>query len=166
MSERKLSRASHLEELGWRLIDWSTLGWSTDERFQNWSTDERFQKWSKVSTYVFLGLWVSLLSLDILAQGGGGGGGGTGGGGIGTSRAQAQQALTAGRSLLVVVRWATYIVGSIFVLWGFGTLERNGWIKIACGALMLTWELWVALVTMIASGGYDSANDLPDLRRP
>jgi len=158
MSERKLSRASHLEELGWRLIDWSTLAWSTDERFQ---------KWSKVSTYVFLGLWVSLLSLDILAQGGGGGGGGTGGGGgIGTSRAQAQQALTAGRSLLVVVRWATYIVGSIFVLWGFGTLERNGWIKIACGALMLTWELWVALVTMIASGGYDSANDLPDLRRP
>ena len=155
MSERKLSRASHLEELGWRLIDWSTLGWSTDERFQ---------KWSKVSTYVFLGLWVSLLSLDILAQGGGGGGGGTGG--IGTSRAQAQQALSAGRSLLVVIRWATYIIGAIFVLWGFGTLERNGWIKVACGGLILSWELWVALVTMIASGGYDSTNDLPDLRRP
>jgi len=152
MSERKLSRASHLEELGWRLIDWSTLGWSTDERFQ---------KWSKVSTYVFLGLWVSLLSLDILAQGGGGGTGG-----IGTSRAQAQQALSAGRSLLVVIRWATYIIGGIFVLWGFGTLERNGWIKVACGALILSWELWVALVTMIASGGYDSTNDLPDLRRP
>jgi len=30
----------------------------------------------------------------------------------------------------------------------------------------LSWELWVALVTMIASGGYDSTNDLPDLRRP
>ena len=154
MSERKLSRASHLEELGWRLIDWSTLGWSTDERFQ---------KWSKVSTYVFLGLWVSLLSLDILAQGGGGGGGT---GGIGTSRAQAQQALSAGRSLLVVIRWATYIIGGIFVLWGFATLERNGWIKVACGGLILSWELWVALVTMIASGGYDSTNDLPDLRRP
>jgi len=151
MSERKLSRASHLEELGWRLIDWSTLGWSTDERFQ---------KWSKASTYVFLGLWLSLLSLDILAQGGGGAGG------IGTSRAQAQQALSAGRSLLVVIRWATYIIGAIFVLWGFGTLERNGWIKVACGALILSWELWVALVTMIASGGYDSTNDLPDLRRP
>lgn len=144
-----------LPELGWALLDWATVGWATDKRVH---------RWSHYSLWIGVGFWVALLGLEVLAQGSGGGSGGTGGIGTGSSRSQAQQALTAGKSLLIIVRWAVYIVGSIFVLWGFGTLERNGWIKVACGALMLTWELWVALVTQIASGGYTSTNDLPDLR--